>query len=241
MILTKPELKIPESALMREEKMRAILYRLLDMDVDSPLDEPFYSEYMTFLDIFKEFQDDIINASQYKCQCFAGCSFCCNHWVEDVNSFETILMGDYIKKQFPEKIGSVVAAFKEDDQHLHYVSQVMEQKISEIEGDDELNHLDQTDLLLASYYQLKRPCSLLDEEGKCSVYDVRPITCRIYFNFSKAEMCNPDKIHDPDIPTYLVDVQEETNLLLDKLHLKFARFESTGLRSTLIEYLSEEV
>lgn len=239
MILNKPELKIPPSALKLENEMKAILCSLIDMDIDSPLKEPFYSEYMNFLDIFKKFQDETIGASDYKCQCFAGCSFCCNHWVEDVNSFETILMGDYIKKNFPEKVDAIIAAFKEDDQHLHYVSQVMEEKMSEIKDDEELNHLDQTDLLLASYYQLKRPCALLDENGKCSVYDVRPITCRIYFNFSKAEMCDPDKINDPDIPTYLVDVQEETNLLLDKLHLKFARFESTGLRSTLVEYLSD--
>lgn len=239
MIMTKPELQIPAIALELEGEMRSILLNLLEMNVQSPLDEPFYSEYMRFLDIFKRFQDETIGASDYKCQCFAGCSFCCNHWVEDVNSFETILMGDYIKKHFPEKIDSIIAAFKEDDQHLHFVSEVMEQKISEIKEDEELNHLDQTDLLLASYYQLKRPCALLDDEGKCSVYSARPITCRIYFNFSKAEMCDPDRINDPDIPTYLVDVQEETNLILDKLHLKFARFNSTGLRSTLIEYLSE--
>lgn len=238
MILSKPELQIPQSALNLEEEMKIILSRLIDMDIDSPLKDPFYSEYMNFLDLFKKFQDETINVSDYECQCFAGCSFCCNHWVEDVNSFETILMGDYIKRNFPEKIDSIVSIFKEDDKHLHYVSDVMEQKFAEFKDDEELNHLDKTDLLLASYYQLKRPCALLDENGKCSVYDVRPITCRIYFNFSKAEMCDPDRINDPDIPTYLVDVQEETNLLLDKLHLKFARFESTGLRSTLVEYLS---
>lgn len=238
-IKIKSEIEIPKSAIKIEEDMKSILNDLIEMDVSSPLDDMFYKEYMRFLDLLKKFQDETINLSEYKCQCYAGCSFCCNHWVEDVNSFETILMGDYIKKNFPDKIEAIISTFKEDDQNLYFINQIMEEKISEIKESEELNHLDQTDLLLASYYQLKRPCALLDKDGKCSVYSVRPITCRIYFNFSKAEMCDPDKIHDPDIPTYLVDVQEETNLLLDKLHLKFNRFGSTGLRSTLAEYLSE--
>lgn len=240
MILTKPEIEIPQSAVTLENDMRNILNELIAMDVESPMDKFFYNRYMDFLELLEKFQHETIGASDYKCQCYAGCSFCCNHWVEDVNSFETIMLGEYIKNHYPEKIASFIETFKEDDTNLQFINQIMESKLSEIEHDEELNHLDQTDLLLASYYQLKRPCALLDSEGKCSVYSVRPVTCRIYFNFSKADMCDPDKIHDPDIPTYLVDVQEETNLLLDKLHMKFNRFESTGLRSTLAEYLSEE-
>lgn len=240
MILTKPELEIPQSAIALEIEMRDILNELIGMDVESPMKSVFYNKYMNFLELLEKFQQETIGASDHKCQCYAGCSFCCNHWVEDVNSFETIILGEYIKEHYPEKIPSFINTFKEDDTNLQFINQIMESKLSEIENDEELNHLDQTDLLLASYYQLKRPCALLDDEGKCSVYSARPITCRIYFNFSKAAMCDPDKINDPDIPTYLVDVQEETNLLLDKLHLKFNRFESTGLRSTLVEYLSED-
>lgn len=238
MILLKRELEIPKEAFSIELEMRKLLSSLIDLDISSPFKESFFKKYKEFLQMLDEFQKLTIKASQYECQCNVGCSHCCNHWVEDVNSFETIIVGDYIKKEFPERIPSIIEAFKNDDRHLQMVNGIMEQKISEAGEEEELSHLDQTDLLLASYYQLKRPCALLNEEGRCSVYDVRPLTCRIYFNFSKAEMCDPQKINDPDIPTYLVDVQEETNLLLDKLHLKFKRFNSTGLRSTLIEYLA---
>lgn len=237
MILSKPELEIPQKASVIENEIQLVLKKLINLDVASPLEEPFNGMYFEFLELLNKFQDETIDASNYKCQCKPGCAHCCNHWVEDVNSFETILIGDFIKKNYPEKIELFIKIFEDDDKHLQLVNSIMEQKLAAEKDSEELHHLDQTDLLLASYYQLKRPCALLDENGGCSVYSVRPVTCRIYFNFSNAEMCNPDKINDPDIPTYLVDVQEETNLLLDKLHLKFNRFKSTGLRSSLTEYL----
>jgi hypothetical protein len=62
----------------------------------------------------------------------------------------------------------------------------------------------------------------------------------MYVSFSDPFRCSPDDINEGDTPTYLFDLEEEADALIDALHFKFLRFEGdSGLRSLLVKYLSD--
>jgi hypothetical protein len=58
-------------------------------------------------------------------------------------------------------------------------------------------------------------------------------------SFSDPSQCLPEYINEDDIPTYLLDAQEEVSELLDELHFKHVKFEgNTGLRSLLLSHFT---
>lgn len=45
------------------------------------------------------------------------------------------------------------------------------------------------------WWALSRPCFFLGE-GRCSIYDVRPVACRARFSWSDPELCQPPAVSD---------------------------------------------
>jgi hypothetical protein len=82
---------------------------------------------------------------------------------------------------------------------------------------------------------------MLSPDARCMIYPVRPLTCRMYVSVSDPLRCNPDYIHASTPPTMIIDLSEEANRIVDKLHFKFLRYDGdSGLRSLLLKYLSEK-
>lgn len=236
----KENLKPSESAKIIHKKILETLTKIVEMNIPSPLHNDFKNAYNEFLTLFHQYQQDvIIHNGLKKTSCTNGCSYCCYHWVEDVNSFEAEIISSYIKHYFPDKIKDIIHVFKNDEKELYILNEIVEQKLYENQYNNEIADIDSTDLLLASYYQLKRPCALLTDKQTCGIYSVRPLTCRIYISFSNPEHCRPEYINSHNIPTYLLDIEEDANNILDTLHAKYNRYNKSGLRSLLIDYLSE--
>jgi hypothetical protein len=141
----------------------------------------------------------------------------------------------------PGEVERIVKICREDSLLLEYLDSIVEQKLS-CDGNSKYPAtFDRVDVLLASFYQQKRPCPLLNRNGECSIYPLRPLTCRIYVNFYDPLLCDPQHINSRDIPNYLLDLPEETNVLLDRLHFRFDSFKgNTGLRSLLLFALGGE-
>lgn len=234
----KKNLPIPDSAKAVHKEIVALLKKLLALEVQSPLHPDFISMYNKFLMLFHHYQDEIVKGYRKEVTCKKSCMYCCYHWVEDVYSFEAEIIAHYIKKHFPKKISTIIDKFSENERHLINLNNIMEQKLIENRREKEVSDIDSTDLLLASYYQLKRPCALLSDNGLCIIYKVRPLTCRIYISFSDPHHCNPEYIDKSNIPTFLLDMEENASDMLDMLHDKYDRFNKTGLPVLLIEYLS---
>ncbi|KMQ52087.1 hypothetical protein CHISP_1076 [Chitinispirillum alkaliphilum] len=233
----KPPIPVPESAGKVHEYILEELKKLLHLQVSDCLNTEFRSGFSRILDLFEEYQCLIIDEYGSAMSCARGCSWCCNHWVEDVNSFEAEIIADYIRKNHPAQISQIVKQCKNDLILLENLDDIVSQKVPE-NGLDDGN--DSVFILLSSFYQLKRPCPLLDANGGCSIYPVRPLTCRVYMSFSSSKNCHPTNINQEDIPTYIMDLREEANELVDKLHFRFQKYEDdTGLRSLLVKYLGD--
>ncbi len=236
----KKKLPLSSKALAIHKTIVDAINNLLAEDYPSPISEGFKQSYQSIVSLFKEYQDTVIAGTNYQSTCKAGCHYCCYHWVEDVYSFEAAIIADYLKKERPQEVHSIIQASTEDEEELIRLNEIVEQKLFENRDDKEVDAIDQTDLLLSGYYQLQRPCPLLSDLGMCSIYPIRPLTCRIYMSFHNPEDCSPENINTANIPTYLLDLEEEASKLLDALHEKHKRFEKTGLRALLIDYLSED-
>jgi hypothetical protein len=57
-------------------------------------------------------------------------------------------------------------------------------------------------------------------------------------SFSDAMLCNPEYQDQEDIATYLLNLEENANTILDRLHFRYQRFAGeSGLRSLLLKHL----
>ena len=88
--------------------------------------------------------------------CQKGCHWCC-HQAVYANSYELHFLSEKIKSSFSaEKISKYIEAA---DEKFAATSKMNEEEIS----------------------RYKKPCSLL-ENGACSIYEARPMACRIYLS-----------------------------------------------------------
>jgi hypothetical protein len=205
----------------------------------SPLEAGFIGRWREVLDDIRTYHDCVIAHSGYTATCSRGCTSCCCHWVEDVNSFEAEIMADFLRKHFPERIDAIIRCCRGDSAELERLDMLVQDRLGKCSQPGSEPPIDQVDLLLSVFYQLRRPCPLLLEDGSCLAYEVRPLTCRMYISFSDPLRCDPEYINTSLISTCIIDLSRGANRILDALHFKYLRFEGdTGLRSLLAKYLA---
>jgi Fe-S-cluster containining protein len=233
----KMPLPVPPAARKTHNKIFERLTVLSGSTACSCREPDFKRTWKETLDLIDRYQQEITSASRLTISCDERCTACCCHWVEDVNSFEAELIAEHLKRVFPEKIRLIIEQCGRDEKTLTKLNAIVEAKLGDFNSRGLLNSADPVDLLLASFYRMQIPCPLLD--GKlCIAYPVRPLTCRMYVSFSAPPHCRPDTIDESEVPTYLFDLDEEADAIIDRLHFKFLKFENdTGLRSLLAKYL----
>lgn len=232
----KVNISVPDEAIPVHREIVKRLKLLEGGNFNSCLDSGFISLLNGVYELFQIFQKTVLEKSSINCCCSVSCAMCCNHWVEDVNSFEAEIIADYIRKNRPRDIEKIINTCMDDCKELERLDNLVQNQLSLI--DQKKERIDEIDLLLSVYYQMKRPCPLLDHNSRCSVYPVRPFTCRIYVNLSDPSGCSPEDINDGEVKTYLLDLEENANEILDRLHFRFMKYEGdTGLRSLLPKYL----
>jgi len=245
--------KKPDSAPDREEaplpppnkKARAIhaqivaeLRNMLAENAASPLDPAFVARYNKVLVLFGTYQREIIAGSNYQVRCEKNCALCCYHWVADVYSFEAAIIAEHIKQHRPQKVSAICAALREDARLLQTLDDLLDEQVLKNARPQALESLDRDDLLLEGFYQLRRPCPLLDPNGACSIYALRPMSCRAYLSFSDPLLCDPDTIYYHEARTCLCTLEQEADDLLEELHGRYDHCDfDTSLRTLLPYYL----
>jgi len=232
-----PTFIITESSGMLLKSIESILAELINRIDLSPSNDEFYNIFLNLFDLYDRFQKEVIAASGINIVCGAGCAQCCCHWVEDVNSFEGAIISRYLIDNHPEIISSVITSFREDAEVLDSLCDLLDEKVLEFtSGSEEIP--DQYELLLSCFYQLERPCALLDEKGHCVIYPVRPFTCRDYLNVRDTAACLPDRINDENYATLIMYLSDTVSQQLEILHNRFDDgSDDMSLRSLLVRCL----
>lgn len=227
-----------KKALELYARIIAELKSLLAANTPSPLDPAFVSSYGVILELFEAYQKEIIAGSQYSVTCRQNCPLCCYHWVADVFSFEAAIIAEHIKQHSPEKTPAICALLREDASLLQALDDELDEGVLKNAAPQTLQALDRDDLLLEGFYQLRRPCALLDDHGACSIYPLRPMSCRAYLSFSDPLLCDPDTIYYHEALTCLCTLEQEADLLLEELHARYDHCDlDTSLRTLLPYYL----
>jgi Fe-S-cluster containining protein len=232
-----PPFVMTESARMLLGSIENLLGELVNQADLRPSDDEFYHKFLSIFDLYNRFQHEVINASGINTVCGAGCSHCCCHWVEDVNSFEGIIISRYLAEHHPELVYSIIESFRKDEAVLESLCGLVDKKVAEYSSfTDDIP--DKYDLLLSCFYQMQRPCALLDKNGRCIVYPVRPLTCRDYLNVRDPDACLPDLINEEKEATLIMDISDKVSELLEILHQRFDYGDDNmSLRSLLIRCL----
>lgn len=225
---------IPDSALEIHSEITSALEKLLALDCSTPLAPRFRSLLADVRQAFERYQRAVVLASRYRLRCQKGCCHCCNHWVDNVHSFEAELIAEHLRRVCPADIPTISDRLASDE--LEFAS--IRQRLTR--GPTTDGTAAPLDLAFERFYRLGRPCALLDASGSCRVYSIRPMMCRIYISFSDPEWCHASNPHHDQVLTYLLDLEEEADQALDRLGRRFQRFgNDTSLRSLLAKSLRQ--
>jgi Fe-S-cluster containining protein len=221
-----------------EKQANTLLKKLFKNAYPSCLSSSFRIEYEAVLKLFSHYQNTVLSSYPLPLTCGPCCGICCYHWPEDTYSFEVRHIADYLKKHRSKEIKKIVSTLKEDISCLQNIQDAVDRKFSVKKNRKALGDADPYDLVLSSFYQFKRPCVLLGKDGSCSIYPIRPLTCRVYISFSPKQYCLPSRIASDKALTCLLDFEEDTSELFNQLHFMYDTFDGdTSFRSMLYKAL----
>lgn len=60
------------------------------------------------------------------------------------------------------------------------------------------------DKALHDYFSAWNPCPFSDKKGDCTVYPLRPVSCRMYFSETDPKFCTPEHLQTPENDSYIV-------------------------------------
>lgn len=237
---SKPLLPIPPSAQDIHARIVAILRGLLEADHAGCDSAEFRRSYADAMSLYDDYQRESVSASGDRLSCHEGCWICCCHYAEDVYSFEAEMIASHVKN-LPAEIKSRIEESCETAVYrFERLRGIVHEKLSLDEYKSFREESDPYEILLNSYYQLRNRCPFLDLTDRCMIYPIRPLTCRAYINLGDPSVCPPEMINETDTATYILDLDDEANEILDTLHFRHEKYPGdTALCSLVLKYLSE--
>jgi len=238
---TRPLLSIPPEAKKIHDSITTILRQIRDAGYPDCTNDEFRRLYSQAMALYADYQRICVNASGEILSCGPGCWICCCHYAEDVYSFEAEIIARHVKR-LPVRTRALIEKSCEKAVYaLENLRPIVSQKLQLEEYRSITAETDAADILLSSYYQLKNRCPFLDEKNLCLIYAIRPLTCRAYINLGDPSVCPPEMINESDASTYILDLDDEANGMLDELHFRYERYPGdTSLCSLVLKHLSED-
>ncbi len=182
---------------MSEERFRQTHDFLLGLSQDrnklAELKDLVFVAYTT-LDRYIE---EVAGANEMVLSCASGCHICCPRGGVDVELFEAVYLVSALCDDFSDEVAQNLISSKE----------AME------EGGGRLGF---AEMFLQEDRDGPAFCPMLNPEGKCHIYDSRPIACRLHVSASR-EVCEEQRR-----PLLKKGYVEEMNQRLEKMVKKIA-------------------
>ena len=181
---SRPPLAVDAAAEAQANLVRARLNAMLEAG-RPPTDE----ELDALFDDVDDFHRRVFAASdRLRVACGRGCANCCSQMVFDVNAFEVDRIGRRLVAE--GRVEDVRARLAERD--ARYRHDRLENPRRRDEDDDAW-----TERVAIAFWRRDEPCALLDDDGNCSVHDVRPWSCRRSFAGNDPALCRGEHARDP--------------------------------------------
>lgn len=142
-------------------------------------------------------------------QCRAACGNCCHHYPMSVDPFELIYMyaslrqrSDLLQVMEACQVRSAMFEKLYETRKAEDVAQCEEGSPSRSDMEDFDEHAE--DLALHDYFASWKPCPFSNGAGDCTVYPLRPVSCRMYFSETDPKFCTPEHLQTPNNDSYIV-------------------------------------
>ncbi|RKQ29651.1 YkgJ family cysteine cluster protein [Oceanobacillus halophilus] len=159
-----------------EEKFYKIIEKWAEEDATA--EEKIVASFQELLQTVSDEMDSMEANVKMEATCRLGCAFCC-YFPIIINEMEAKMMKKAIER-FPQE--------RKQKIHLHLLD-YYEKYGSKIDQITTLNY-EEDDDFKRKYRKSFVPCPLLDTEtNQCMAYEVRPIPCRTYVNYTDPAFC----------------------------------------------------
>ena len=171
-----------------------------------PLIRDFTREYHR---LFSEYLDAVLPQQPRPIQCRPACGNCCHHYPMSVEPFELLtLYGDLRGRN------DLLDIMEACQGRSSLFSRMFESRRTEAEngkiegGESRTAQMDLDDYAedkaLHDYFAAWNPCPFSDKNGDCTVYPMRPVSCRMYFSETDPKFCTPEHLQTPENDSYIV-------------------------------------
>jgi Fe-S-cluster containining protein len=133
--------------------------------------QPFFEQYERLVKIVDEAFVKVKNAHPKEVRCKVACSDCC-HALFDLSLVEAMYIKSKIDAMFEgERLESLLEQANEADRKIYRLKREASKAQKAGSTDDRILNVMATQRVR---------CPALGPDDRCAIYDVRPITCRIY-------------------------------------------------------------
>ena len=169
-----------------------------------PLIRKFTGEYHR---LFSEYLQAVLPQQPHPVQCRPACGNCCHHYPMSVEPFELLsLYGDLRGRN------DLLDIMEACQVRSSLFSRMFEKRRVEAEGRTETDGPDcrmdvddeAEDKALHDYFNAWKPCPFSNAVGDCTVYPLRPVSCRMYFSETSPKFCTPEHLQTPENDSYIV-------------------------------------
>ncbi|KPH71137.1 MULTISPECIES: YkgJ family cysteine cluster protein [Bacillaceae] len=159
-----------------EDKFYQIVEKWANQETST--EEKILNSFIELLQMVSEEMSNMEKAVQMEATCRMGCAFCC-YFPIIINEMEAKIMKKAIEN-FPEERRNRIK---------HHLSNYYQQYGEKLESLTQLDFNEDKDFKL-KYRRSLVPCPLLDTKtNQCMAYEIRPIPCRTYVNYTDPDVC----------------------------------------------------
>lgn len=211
--LKKTELRFRQF-LIREKKRLEDLSnkrkgRALDQDnlqEELPFIFSFSADYHRF---FMDYLQHVLPQYEGKIFCGPDCKNCCHHYPLSVAPFELISFYGHLRNS--------ASMFERLEECLFRVKCFYELLEQSPEDDAE-------EAALHRYFFKNYACPFSKSTGGCSVYEYRPVTCRMYFSLTPAAYCVPEHLQTEQNKNFIVYLPDDIEALIEEISKHYSFF-----------------
>ena len=150
--------------------------------------------------LFSEYLEAVLPQQPRPIQCRPACGNCCHHYPMSVEPFELVTL--YCDLRGRNDLLDIMEACQV---RSSLFSKFFETRRVEGAVPDQMDLDDYAeDKALHDYFSTWNPCPFSDKKGDCTVYPLRPVSCRMYFSETDPKFCTPEHLQTPENDSYIV-------------------------------------
>ena len=150
--------------------------------------------------LFSQYLEAVLPQQPRPIQCRPACGNCCHHYPMSVEPFELVTL--YCDLRGRNDLLDIMEACQV---RSSLFSKFFESRRAEGGVPDQMDLDDYAeDKALHDYFSAWNPCPFSDKKGDCTVYPLRPVSCRMYFSETDPKFCTPEHLQTPENDSYIV-------------------------------------